>query len=109
MNPENLTLNPSFSYLKVLIVFFFLLGLIILLAYFIKRLNILKVIRPASDGQLKVIQVVALGEKRQLIVVRWKEQELLLGVCPQNISLLQRREADFEKILNKAGAGKNEE
>ena len=42
---------------------------------------------------LHLEETLALGERRMLAIVEWKGEKLLLGVTPQQISLLEPRRA----------------
>ncbi|PZN04431.1 MAG: hypothetical protein DIU76_08825 [Bacillota bacterium] len=48
--------------------------------------------RPGPDG-LEIRAVVPLGGRRLLCVVRWRGDDLLLGVTDRGVSLLDRRPA----------------
>jgi len=61
------------------------LGLIIISALVLKRFNLTQ----QSSSQLKVISSLSLGAKERIIVVQVGEEQLVLGVCPQQISLLK--------------------
>jgi flagellar biogenesis protein FliO len=41
---------------------------------------------------LRVEETLALGDRRLLAIVEWNEEELLIGVTPQQITLLESRE-----------------
>lgn len=61
------------------------LALIIISALVLKRFNITQ----QGSSQLKVIASLSLGAKERVVVIQIGEQQLVLGVCPQQISLLQ--------------------
>lgn len=67
-----------------------ILGLIILLAWFAKRLNL----NGMSMGQaIKVQSMMSLGTKEKLVVVEVEGEKLLLGVTPHNITVLKALDA----------------
>jgi len=68
------------------------LGLIIISALVLKRFNLTQ----QSSNQLKVIASLSLGAKERVVVVQIGEQQLVLGVCPQQISLLKNLETPID-------------
>ena len=77
-------MNANSMILSLLMV----LGLIIISALVLKRFNLTQ----QSSNQLKVIANLSLGAKERLVVVQIGEEQLVLGVCPQQISLLKSLE-----------------
>jgi flagellar biogenesis protein FliO len=47
-----------------------------------------------KERALRIQETLPLGERRFLAVVRWEEQTLLVGVTPQTITLLERRDTE---------------
>lgn len=68
------------------------LGLIVISALVLKRFNLTQ----QSSNQLKVIASLSLGAKERVVVVQIGEQQLVLGVCPQQISLLKNLDTPIE-------------
>jgi len=68
------------------------LGIIIISALVLKRFNLTQ----QSSNQLKVIASLSLGAKERVVVVQIGEQQLVLGVCPQQISLLKNLETPID-------------
>ena len=64
------------------------LALIFISALVLKRFNLTQ----QSSNQLKVIASLSLGAKERVVVVQIGEQQLVLGVCPQQISLIKNLE-----------------
>ncbi|GIU50638.1 flagellar protein [Shewanella sairae] len=62
------------------------LVLIFFLAYLVKRFNLV----PSSQGVLKTIAVTPLGQKEKLVLIEVDGQQYLLGVTPQQISLVDK-------------------
>lgn len=58
----------------------------------LKRFNLTK----QNTGQLKVIASLSLGVKERLIVAQVGEQQLLLGVTPQQITLIKSLEEPID-------------
>lgn len=78
-----------------------ILGLIILLAWFAKRLNL----NGMSMGQaIKVQSMMSLGAKEKLVIVEVEGEKLLLGVTPHNITVLKTLDAtdqtDHESVAD---------
>ena len=64
------------------------LALIIISALVLKRFNLTQ----KNSNELKVVASLSLGAKERVVVVQVGEQQLVLGVCPQQISLLKHLE-----------------
>lgn len=60
--------------------------LIFLLAYLVRRFNLV----PSSQGVLKTIAVTPLGQKEKLVLIEVNGQQYLLGVTPQQVSLVDK-------------------
>lgn len=68
------------------------LALIIISALVLKRFNLTQ----QGSSQLKIIASLSLGAKERVVVIQIGEQQLVLGVCPQQISLLQNLEKPID-------------
>ncbi|NQZ26794.1 MAG: flagellar biosynthetic protein FliO [Colwellia sp.] len=80
------------------------LALIIICAFVLKRFNISQ----QGISQLKVITSLSLGTKERLMVVQVGEQQLLLGVTAQQITLLETLAEPLTKQgINTAALPKN--
>lgn len=86
-------MNASSMILSLLMV----LGLIIICALVLKRFNFTQ----QNSAQLKVIASLSLGAKERIIVVQVGEEQLVLGVSPQKISLLKNLETPIDVQLDK--------
>jgi flagellar protein FliO/FliZ len=73
------------------------LALIIISALVLKRFNLTQ----QNSNQLKVIANLSLGAKERIVVVQIGEQQLVLGVCPQQISLLKDLETPLDIQVGK--------
>ncbi|GIU09939.1 MULTISPECIES: flagellar biosynthetic protein FliO [unclassified Shewanella] len=60
--------------------------LIFFLAYLVRRFNLV----PSSQGVLKTIAVTPLGQKEKLVLIEVGGQQYLLGVTPQQVSLVDK-------------------
>lgn len=56
------------------------------LAYLLKRFNLV----PSTNGVLKTIAVTSLGQKERIVLVQLGDQQYLLGVSPQQVSLIDK-------------------
>lgn len=81
-------MNASSMILSLLMV----LGVIIISALVLKRFNLTQ----QNSNQLKVVASLSLGAKERVVVVQIGEQQLVLGVCPQQISLLKNLETPID-------------
>jgi flagellar protein FliO/FliZ len=68
------------------------LALIGVSAYVLKRFNITQ----QQSGQLKVVANLSLGVKERVVVVQVGEQQLVLGVTPQKITLIKSLEEPID-------------
>jgi len=73
------------------------LALIFISAIVLKRFNLTQ----QSSNQLKVIASLSLGAKEKVVVVQIGEQQLVLGVCPQQISLLKNLDKPIDIQMGK--------
>jgi len=80
------------------------LVLIIICAFVLKRFNVTQ----QDVSQLRVVTSLSLGAKERVIVVQMGEQQLLLGVTGQQITLLDKLvEPIVEPTMNKVDLPKN--
>lgn len=75
------------SMAKFVVYSFLVLGLIFLLAYFLKKY---KLVPGAFNGRLGIVTSLAVGSKEKLVLVRVGDEELLIGVTPQNVNLVYK-------------------
>jgi len=73
------------------------LALIFISAIVLKRFNLTQ----QSSNQLKVIASLSLGAKEKVVVVQIGDQQLVLGVCSQQISLLKNLENPIDIQVGK--------
>ncbi|MFP4391451.1 MAG: flagellar biosynthetic protein FliO [Desulfohalobiaceae bacterium] len=89
-------LSLGLASLKVAGSLFLLLGLLLLGFYLLKRYGPNAGLRFAAGEQMKVLGQVSLGPKRQLVLVRFLNRLLLLGVTETNIQLLAEAHDEHE-------------
>ena len=76
---------PSTGLLQWLVSCFLVNGLILLLAWLLKKSRLVPAM---AQNQLRVISALPLGNREKLLVVKVGEQQVLLGMTPTNINLL---------------------
>lgn len=62
------------------------LVLIFVLAYIVKRLNLV----PASNGVLKMVAATPLGQREKVVLIEIEGQQYLLGVTAQQVNLIDK-------------------
>lgn len=114
MNPSTQTITSADSWLRMSLALGFVIGLIFISAWLLKKMSKGGFWEnQANSGQIQVLTRTPLGDKRYLMVVAIAEKTLLLGVTPQNITLLseldgfeikdQPKERRFERLFRSAG------
>ena len=76
---------PTTDLLQWLVSCFLVIGLILALAWLLKKSRL---VPSLAQNQLRVISVLPLGNREKLLVVKVGEQQVLLGMTPTNINLL---------------------
>lgn len=74
------------------------LGLIFLALALMKRLGLSSRLQGRSPGRLRVEERVVLGPRKQLVVVRFLNRLLVLGVTDAGINLISEHKADHDPI-----------
>lgn len=96
--------SPLESLLPMLLGLLSILAVIFGLAFILKRFTHLN---PAA-GNIKILETQRLGAKERLVIVEIQQQQLLLGVTPQNITQLvelknpieaKKRFTSFESLM----------
>ncbi len=99
-------LSMGMASLKVAGSLLLLLGVLLLGFYLLRRFGPRAGLRFAAGDDLKLLAQVSLGPKRQLILVRFLNKLLLIGVTESNIQLISEADAiqskTFESELQKA-------
>ena len=75
-----------------------ILGLIFLALALLKRFGLAARLQGRASGVLRVEERVALGPRKQLVVVRFLNKLLVLGVTDNGINLIAEHQADNEPI-----------
>lgn len=75
-----------------------ILGLIFLGLALMKRYGLAARLQGRSAGSLQVEERVALGPRKQLVVVRFLNKLLVLGVSDAGINLIAEHHADHEPV-----------
>ncbi|WP_042011649.1 flagellar biosynthetic protein FliO [Aeromonas fluvialis] len=70
------------------------IGLILVLGFLLKKS---KLATAMGGGQMRVIASLPVGYKEKLLVVKVGEQQLLLGVTPQQVNFLYRLEEPLDE------------
>lgn len=91
------------AFLKVFVVLVVVVAVMIGLAFFAKRSNLIG----SNHDDLKVIASLPLGQHEKAVVIKLGEEQMLLGVSSGNVRLLQKlerkiEEKDQETIFSKA-------
>lgn len=94
--------EPSNSGSQMLMGLLAVLGVIVLLAWAVKRMN-LQGMNVGND--LKLQSILSLGTKEKVAVIEVEGKRLLLGITPQNINMLC--ELDENQDLDTGGESKN--
>ncbi|MGL5526223.1 MAG: flagellar biosynthetic protein FliO [Aeromonas veronii] len=70
------------------------IGLILVLGFLLKKS---KIATAMGGGQMRIIASLAVGYKEKLLVVKVGEQQLLVGVTPQQVNFLYRLEEPLDE------------
>ena len=73
---------------------FLVIGLILLLAWLLKKSRLMP---NQAQSQLRVLSVLSLGTREKLLVVKVGSEQLVLGMTPANISLLCKLETPLDE------------
>ena len=80
------SLANSPDYIKMITSLIIVLGIIFMLAFLVKRFNL----TGSGAGDIKLIATLPLGTKERLVVVEIEQQQYVLGVTSQQISLVEK-------------------
>lgn len=81
---------------KMAVALFFLLGLIFLGLALLKRSGLAARLQGGGNGMLRVEERVSLGPRKQLVVVRFLNKRVVLGVSDAGIHLITEQSVDHE-------------
>ncbi|SMF24842.1 flagellar protein FliO/FliZ [Desulfovibrio gilichinskyi] len=100
------------SVLKMSGALFFILAMLLLAFYILRRLNLGGTFSPLRSRDLQVVERLPLGPRQNITVVKYRGQDLVLGVTQDRITLLQTRDEvngkddkKFAGILKKETSG----
>lgn len=85
MSGESVTTVGTGQYLQMLLALVFIIGLIFVVAWFIRRMGN---VTGAAKGSLKVLAGVSLGQRERVVLMQAGNLQLLLGVAPGQIRTL---------------------
>lgn len=104
--------DPLASGGRVLLFLLLILGLIVALAWLVHKSRLTAGMLNRSNSGLKIVTVQPLGLKEKIAVVQVGEQQLVVGITPQQITLLTELEqplavpedapVPFRELLKKA-------
>lgn len=87
---------------QVLLSLMVVVGVIVLLSYLVRKLNLQS---RAGTGAVRVLSVVPIGAKDKLLLVEVGDEQLLLGSSPGSVTKLHKLETPVEMSANStAGA-----
>ncbi len=95
---------------KVAAALLLILGLIFLAMALMRRYGIAERLQGRNSGSMRVEERVALGPRKQLVVVRFLNKLLVLGVSDAGINLIAEHKADhdptpdFQTTLEREGS-----
>jgi len=75
--------------------------LILFLAWLVKRMKLPGI--QGSDGTLKILRQLPVGQRERIVLLQVGEEQMLVGVTQQNISLLSKLEHPL--IMNEVQSG----
>ncbi|NDV26223.1 flagellar biosynthetic protein FliO [Desulfovibrio sp. JC010] len=100
------------SVLKMSGALFFILAMLLLAYYFMRRLNIGGAFPGARKGTLEIVDRLALGPRQNITVIRYRDKELVVGVTHDKITMLHagdegnaKTDSDFAGYLEKEHSG----
>ncbi|MBI9111195.1 MAG: flagellar biosynthetic protein FliO [Maridesulfovibrio ferrireducens] len=103
------------SVLKMSGALFFILGMLLLVFYFMRRLNLGVSFSGVRNKELQIVERLPLGPRQNITVIKYRGQDLVLGVTQDKITLLQAREEvhgkdekDFAGFLKKENTGSSD-
>lgn len=98
---ETTSFNFGIASLKVIGSLFLLLAILFLVLYLLKRFGPRTGLPFSQQYQMKILGQLSLGAKKKLILVRFLNRILLLGVTDSKIELISEMEADHENEQTK--------
>lgn len=103
------------SVLKMSAALFFILAMLLVIYYFMRRLNIGGSFPGARKGVLEIVDRLALGPRQNITVIRYRDREMVVGVTQEKITLLHAEDeghaktnSDFAGYLEKEHSGSSD-
>jgi flagellar protein FliO/FliZ len=91
---------------------FFILAMLLLAYYFMRRFNFGGSFCGARKGELEIVDRLPLGPRQNVTVIRYRDRELVIGVTHDKITLLHagdeghaQTDSDFAGYLAKEHSG----
>lgn len=99
---RTLTQSPlsAVNLLQTVMGLLIVLGCVVLVAWLLKRSNSF---HTAANGKIKVIAGIPLGTRERAVLVQIGDEQILLGVTPQQINTLHKLEKPLN-VENKQGS-----
>ena len=106
--------DPLASGGRVMIFLVFILALIVVLAWMVHKTRVLGGMQgmPGSNQSLRIVATLSLGMKEKIVVIQAGEQQFMVGITAQQITLLSELEKplpvaenarlSFQELLKKA-------
>ena len=79
----------NFDFLPAILSFVFVIGLLLAALWFLKARNLNGL--GLSSGSIKILETARVDQKHKLVVVDYANRRLLLGVSPNQMSLLDNQ------------------
>ncbi|SDN47266.1 flagellar protein FliO/FliZ [Desulfonauticus submarinus] len=83
--------------LKMAGALFFLLAFILLLYYLLRRFGPKSIFKSQSHGELEVLCSIPVNPKKSLLMVRFLNKKVLIGVSENTMTFLSEVEVDHDK------------
>lgn len=81
--------------LSIAVTILALIAVLIIAWFGIKFLSTLNRLHPSASKRMQIIQTVAIGSRERLVLLRYRERDILLGVSAGGISVLDNSDADY--------------
>ncbi|MFP4324390.1 MAG: flagellar biosynthetic protein FliO [Desulfonatronovibrio sp.] len=100
------SLSMGLAGVKMASALFILLGLLFLGFYLLKRYGHKAGFGPGANNRLKLMGMLNIGPKKSIVVVRFLNKDLVLGVTDSQINLLtetqvnDQNEQEFSRVLS---------
>ncbi len=98
--------NFTYSSFKIFAALLFILGLIFLLSYIMKKIK-MKNGGLLNSKFIKIISRYPLGERKYLYIVKIGEETLLLGITPQSVNYIKELNLKDEEMNFKSKENNN--